>query len=241
MMDLGKQQVFEVGNIDEKIDLSLPPTSGEEYIKRVVIEAQSCADTVVADLDTSIIKKIPISYCKLLPGCVEAPSGLSPTLEWQQLQVSNFSDVRLYVSQLKNEVKTNKRKWTASSIKLPDIKDQQGWIKFCNGGVVDPTLDIVFCFTQALAEQLLEYLTEWVETERILSYHIGQWIYALLVILEEPLFPDTCFTLRSLARVCSALRAEQRLPFTYDSDLRALNLFICLVARYFRQLDLADH
>lgn len=91
----------------------------------------------------------------------------------------------------------------------PDIKDQQGWIKFCNGGVVDPTLDIVFCFTQALAEQLLEYLTEWVETERILSYHIGQWIYALLVILEEPLFPDTCFTLRSLARVCSALRAEQ--------------------------------
>lgn len=35
-MDFVKQQVFEVGNIDENIDLSVPPTSGEEYIKRVV-------------------------------------------------------------------------------------------------------------------------------------------------------------------------------------------------------------
>lgn len=37
MMDYLKQPVFEVGNINEKdINLSLPPTSGEEYIKRVM-------------------------------------------------------------------------------------------------------------------------------------------------------------------------------------------------------------
>lgn len=37
MMDYLKQPVFDVGNIkEEDINLSLPPTSGEEYIKRVV-------------------------------------------------------------------------------------------------------------------------------------------------------------------------------------------------------------
>lgn len=36
MMDYLKQPVFAIGNINEDINLSLPPTSGEEYIKRVV-------------------------------------------------------------------------------------------------------------------------------------------------------------------------------------------------------------
>lgn len=36
MMDYLKQPVFEVGNINEDINFSLPPISGEEYIKRVV-------------------------------------------------------------------------------------------------------------------------------------------------------------------------------------------------------------
>lgn len=89
----------------------------------------------------------------------------------------------------------------------PDKNDQYGWIRFCNDVEIAPTLDIIVCFTQALAEQVLVYLTEWLESETRLDYQIGRWIYALLVILEEPLFPDTCYTLRRLARVCSYIRA----------------------------------
>lgn len=36
MTDYLRQLAFDVGEIDEDIDLSLPPTSGEEYIKRVM-------------------------------------------------------------------------------------------------------------------------------------------------------------------------------------------------------------
>jgi len=36
MMDYLKQPAFVIGNIDEDINLSVPPSSGEEYIKRVV-------------------------------------------------------------------------------------------------------------------------------------------------------------------------------------------------------------
>jgi len=47
---------------------------------------------------------------------MQAPAKLAPTLEWQQYQVSDFSKMRLYVSQLKDEIHTNKRKW-----KPPDL------------------------------------------------------------------------------------------------------------------------
>lgn len=239
MMDYLKQPAFVVEDIDEDINLSLPPSSGQEYIKRVVIEARQCADVVVADLDLSCIKK-PTKAIETLAGCVQAPASLKPTIEWQQYQSSDFSKLRLYVSQLKNEIVTGKRKWRPPDINLPDIDDQNAWISFCLGGEkkLEPTLNTLFCFNQSSIEQVLEYLVQFVETERKIQYKIGQWIYVLLVLLEQPLQPDTCSCLRSLARACSVIRADSR---ELDAqELGALNLFICLVARYFRQLDLAD-
>ncbi|XP_018301538.1 gem-associated protein 2 isoform X2 [Mycetomoellerius zeteki] len=173
-------------------------------------------------------------------GCVQAPASLKPTVEWQQYQVADFSKLRLYVSQLKDEILIGKRKWRPPDIHLPDIDDQNAWISFCLDGkeIIKPTLNTLFCFSQSNVEQILEYLVQFVETERKVEYKIGQWIYTLLVILEQPLQPDTCSCLRSLARACSVIRADTR---ELDAqELGALNLFICLVARYFRQLDLAD-
>ncbi|XP_012525396.1 gem-associated protein 2 [Monomorium pharaonis] len=239
-MDCLKQQAFLVGDIDEDINLSLPPSSGEEYIKRVVIEARQCADVVVADLDPSCVKQPTKAYVKTLAGCVQAPANLKPTIEWQQYQVSDFSKLRLYVSQLKNEILIGKRKWRPPDINLPDINDQNAWVSFCLGAEekIEPTLNTLFCFNQSNIEQVLEHLVQFVETERRIEYKIGQWIYTLLAILEQPLQPDTCSCLRSLARACSVIRVDSR---ELDAqELGALNLFICLVARYFRQLDLAD-
>ncbi|XP_029157481.1 gem-associated protein 2 [Nylanderia fulva] len=238
-MDYLKHPVFTIGNVNEDINLSLPPTSGEEYIKRVVIEARQCADIVVADINPSCIKSR--GCIKTLAGCVQAPPSLSPTVEWQQYQVSDFSNIRLYISQLKDEIQVGKRKWRPPDIHLPNIKDDQDtWISFCLNSKekIEPTLNTLFCFNQSIIEQVLEYLVQFVETERKIEYKIGQWIYSLLAILEQPLQPDTCSCLRSLARACSVIRADSR---ELDAqELGAVNLFICLVARYFRQLDLAD-
>ncbi|KYN30613.1 Survival of motor neuron protein-interacting protein 1, partial [Trachymyrmex septentrionalis] len=197
IMDYLKKPVFVVGDINEDINLSLPPSSGEEYIKRVVIEARQCADVVVANLD---------------PSCVKEPT-------------------KAYVETISQ--------WNDYDYK-PDIDDQNAWINFCLDGKekIGPTLNTLFCFSQSDVEQVLEYLVQFVETERKVEYKIGQWIYTLLGILEQPLQPDTCSCLRSLARACSVIRADTR---ELDAqELGALNLFICLVARYFRQLDLAD-
>lgn len=56
--------------------------------------------------------------------------------------------------------------------------------------------------------------------------------------LEKPLKPEMCSLIRSLARLCATLRS--RLPSAQDPLLAQLNLFICLVGRYFDQTDLAD-
>lgn len=92
----------------------------------------------------------------------------------------------------------------------PDMDDQNAWINFCLGGEeeIKPTLNTLFCFNQSTVEQALEYLVQFVESERRIEYKIGQWIYTLLAILEQPLQPDTCSCLRSLARACSVIRAD---------------------------------
>lgn len=96
----------------------------------------------------------------------------------------------------------------------PDMNDQNACINFCLGEEkIEPTLNNLFCFNQSNVEQMLEYLVQYIETERRIEYKIGQWVYASLVILEQPLQPDTCSCLRSLARACSVIRADSVILF----------------------------
>lgn len=239
-MDCLKKPAFVVSKIKENINFSLPPTSGEEYIQRVIIEAQQCPDVVVANIDKTRLKK-PTVEVEPLSGCIEAPSCLGPTLDWQTHQISEFSHMRLYITQLKSEIQTFKRKWSSPKIEMPNFDDEDSWIKLCTGEgntTLSPTLNIMFSFSQSLVEQILEYLVDHTGKEKRIGYHLGQWMYALLVILELPMNPDTCACLRTFARTCALIRADPR--ELEECELRALNLFICLVARYFRQLDLAD-
>ncbi|XP_043261039.1 gem-associated protein 2 isoform X2 [Colletes gigas] len=242
MTDCLREPAFVVGDIDEDINLSLPPSSGEEYIKRVVVEAQQCADIVVAAINRKHFRK-PTIDVEPLSGCVEAPSWLGSTLDWQQCQLSDFSNIRLYIRQLKSEIQTSKRKWRPQQFDLPSIDDQNAWVKFCLGDYKEkknivPTLDIIFCLNQPMVEQILEYLVEHIEAEKKIGYNLGQWIYSLLVVLELPLTPNICSCLRSLARTCSIIRVNSKMLEVHE--IGTLNLFICLVARYFRQLDMAD-
>lgn len=99
----------------------------------------------------------------------------------------------------------------------PDSEDQGAWINLCLGRdsgerKLDPTLNTLFCFDHPLVEQVLEYLVQFVETERRIDYKVGRWIYTLLAFLEQPLNPDTCSCLRSLARTCSVIRADSVMP-----------------------------
>ncbi|KZS01392.1 Survival of motor neuron protein-interacting protein 1 [Daphnia magna] len=98
-------------------------------------------------------------------------------------------------------------------------------------------LPIILSLNQFMVETLLEYNVQWLE-ETSFSQQRGQWLYALLAKLEKPLKPEMCSLIRTLARLCSTFRAN--LASAEDPLLPQLNLFICLVGRYFDQTDLAD-
>uniref|UniRef100_A0A8C2HMX7 Gem-associated protein 2 n=1 Tax=Cyprinus carpio TaxID=7962 RepID=A0A8C2HMX7_CYPCA len=220
----------------EEYNSNEPPRNPQEYLRQVQREASLCPDVVVAQIDPKKLKKKQ-SVNVSITGCLAAPQGFSPSLKWQQQQVSRFSEVR-----------------------QPKSEDEDGWKRFCLGENVyldiqlkeedkvnpgldyvktgfPPFLSIVSKLNQSTISAVLEYLMNWFE-ERDFVAQLGRWFYALLACLEKPLLPEAHSLIRQLARRCSAVRAN--LESKDDDRLSALNLMICIVARYFEQNDLAD-
>ncbi|XP_012252112.1 gem-associated protein 2-like isoform X2 [Athalia rosae] len=236
MTDCLREPALFVGEIHDEFDLLVPPASGEEYIKRVVLEAQQCDDVVVAEISNTRLKP-PVAAVHPLAGCVEAPSTVTPSLDWQQCQLADFSSLRLDIAQIKNEILNSKQLRQSLNAHLPGTEDQEGWLHYCLNNQ-RPLLSLILSMNQPLVEQGIELLIETIEEKGSIGQEHGEWTYSLLAALELPLNPETCSSLRSLARACSVIRAKT--AEDNAQEIAATNLFICLVARYFRQMDLAD-
>uniref|UniRef100_A0A2R9CRR1 Gem-associated protein 2 n=1 Tax=Pan paniscus TaxID=9597 RepID=A0A2R9CRR1_PANPA len=116
-------------DLTEGFDPSVPPRTPQEYLRRVQIEAAQCPDVVVAQIDPKKLKRkqsVNIS----LSGCQPAPEGYSPTLQWQQQQVAQFSTVRQNVNKHRSHWKSQQ---LDSNVTMPKSEDEEGWKKFCLG------------------------------------------------------------------------------------------------------------
>ncbi|KAK5857005.1 hypothetical protein PBY51_010277 [Eleginops maclovinus] len=248
----------ESGVSGEELDLNGPPRNPREYLRQVQLEASQCPEVVVAQIDPKKLKKKQTINASVA-GCHAAPVGFCPSLNWQQHQVSNFSDVRQSITK-------NRSHWSShtldDNVEMPSITDEEGWKRFCFGETLyqgasscrteeaeaEPALDyskvgfppfltIVSRLNQSTVLMVLETLVGWFE-ENDFAPQLGRWLYALLACLEKPLLPEAHSCIRQLARKCAQLRSA--LESQEDEKLPALNLLICLVARYFEQNDLAD-
>ncbi|XP_061649739.1 gem-associated protein 2 [Phyllopteryx taeniolatus] len=246
---------IECGDTSSALNLDGPPRNPQEYLRQVQLEAALCPEVVVAQIDPRKLKKeqtVNVSVAE----CHAAPAGFSPSLEWQQRQVSNFSDVRQSITR-------NRQHWSSHSLDdnvlMPEQADEEGWKRFCLGELVyqgtlpshadaaagldyskvgfPPFLSIASRLSQSTVLTVLDILISWFE-ERDFVPQLGRWLYALLACLEKPLLPEAHSSIRQLARRCAQLRSN--LVSQDDDNLPALNLLICLVARYFEQNDLAD-
>uniref|UniRef100_A0A8C2P872 Gem-associated protein 2 n=1 Tax=Capra hircus TaxID=9925 RepID=A0A8C2P872_CAPHI len=205
-------------DLTESFDPSVPPRTPQEYLRRVQIEAAQCPDVVVAQIDPKKLKRkqsVNIS----LSGCQPAPEGYSPTLQWQQQQVAQFSTVRQSVNRHRSHWKSQQ---LDSNVTMPKCEDEEGWKKFCLGERL--------CAEGAIGPAASE--------SPGIDYVQGRWLYALLACLEKPLLPEAHSLIRQLARRCSEVRLL--VDSKDDERVPALNLLICLVSRYFDQRDLAD-
>ncbi|KAK7905271.1 hypothetical protein WMY93_017878 [Mugilogobius chulae] len=237
-----------------------------------------CPDVVVAQIDPKkLTKKQTVNAS--VSNCHIAPKGFCPSLSWQQRQVSTFSDVRQSIAK-------NRSHWSRQTLDdnviMPKVTDEDGWRRFCLGRKIcsdsffnadtnltseldfsqvgfPPFLSIVSRLNQSTVLGVLEILISWFEEKDFIP-QLGRWLYALLACLEKPLIPEAHSSIRQLARRCAHLRST--LGSQDDEKLPALNLLICLVARYilmsikldrvviifvlyfyryFEQIDLADH
>ncbi|XP_074184272.1 gem-associated protein 2 isoform X4 [Rhinolophus sinicus] len=174
-------------DLTESFDPSVPPRTPQEYLKRVQIEAAQCPDVVVAQIDPKKLKRkqsvnVSVSFItRQLSGCQPAPEGYSPTLQWQQQQVAQFSVVRQSVNRHRSHWKSQQ---LDSNVTMPKSEDEEGWKKFCLGeqqcaeGAIGPTknenpeidyiqigfpplLSIVSRMNQATVTSVLEYLSNW--------------------------------------------------------------------------------
>ncbi|XP_074249643.1 gem-associated protein 2 isoform X2 [Saimiri boliviensis] len=196
-------------DLTEGFDPSVPPRTPQEYLRRVQIEAAQCPDVVVAQIDPKKLKRkqsVNIS----LSGCQPAPEGYSPTLQWQQQQVTQFSTVRQNVNKHRSHWKSQQ---LDSNVTMPKSEDEEGWKKFCLGeklcadGAVGPATNESpgIDYVQATVTSVLEYLSNWFG-ERDFTPELGRWLYALLACLEKPLLPEAHSLIRQLARRCSEVR-----------------------------------
>jgi len=292
--DLG-QKALAVSS-DDTDEESGPPMDGMAYLKQVIKERKRIADTVVADIDPGKISK---PSTDLFAGAgrskpLVAPE-YTPSIRWQNQQVSEFSDARLKVTRHKSLLASKGEK--EKPLKLPDKENEMLWCLFCYGksvwnliseskasrssnedpeeakilkSVVDssetgnpPSLRVIMSMPVHVVERVLEYQISWLSVTGWRAEY-GSWFYSLLCRVEKPLHPDLGSVLRDLVLHCSQERAklveksakidkakfatvkngesakddQDELPF--DKEIAAFNLFICLVAKYFDQGDLAD-
>lgn len=221
---------------EDEIDLNIPPCNGMEYLQRVILEAKRC-DRVV-----TVPPPVSINSQPYLDKEEKTVSPLAPSIVWQEKQVSEFSILRQKIVRIKAGSHPRPQ------IPLPPIADKKGWQLLCFGSVCNgaddsgtgspPLLSILVNIGQPMVDTLLNWHSQWLEECNHFTHLHGQWIFALLSCLELPLHPDTCSTIRFIARICQQIRNSMVEPDT--SELAAVNLLICLVGRYFGQTDLAD-
>ncbi|CAJ0945945.1 unnamed protein product [Ranitomeya imitator] len=231
-MDSGPEELMPrllpVGDCEpmDDFDPGAPPRTPQEYLRLVQIEAARCPDVVIAQIDPKKLrKKQTVSIA--LSGCKPAPEGYSPSLRWQQQQVSQFSAVRQGLKKHRSHWKSQPHD---SNVLMPSTEDEESWKRYCLGEQLysdlaaalnrenenlgidyikvgfPPLLSIVSRMSQATVTSVLEYLVNWFE-ERDFTPELGRWLYALLASLEKPLLPEAHSLIRQLARRCSQVRA----------------------------------
>ncbi|RHZ47239.1 hypothetical protein Glove_586g25 [Diversispora epigaea] len=110
-----------------------------------------------------------------------------------------------------------------------------------------PSLNIISRLDQATTISLLSYHTKWLDTGMTITK--SQWIFALLIRIDQLLTSNQMVTLREMCRKCITIRKNlvirkdlMKELFTVDNEddttLASLNMIITIIRNYFGQRDL---
>ncbi|XP_008199651.2 gem-associated protein 2 [Tribolium castaneum] len=203
------------------------PQTGEEYLQHVIYERRQCKTWLTADIDRS--KFVNQQTLKLeVENPIKGASSLLPSKKWQTQKIDEFTSFQKFIW-----FKIEKESTVSSFNEEHFLEKVQS---------EDPQFSELTAYTQAAKIRMFQIISKHVSSipkGESIGKKTGAWIYAILTLLEKPLSPDSCYTLREFAKRCLAVRANLDEPAS-EELYKPLNLFICIIARFYNQLDLAD-
>ncbi|KAF5280990.1 hypothetical protein FQA39_LY05195 [Lamprigera yunnana] len=224
-----KRKWFDV-QLPDDFNPSKQPTTGEEYLHHVMYEYKQCKKVVSAERNFPKFKKTVVPFESFMKdnNFIAAPKTLTPSAEWQEKMIKEFTEYKEYVL-----------------TKLSATPNQQNHDYSIYSEIMNteyPEFNVICdfdCRDQSLIMETINSKLENIGPGLSVDKLLGCWIYNILATIQKPLNPDLCVLLRQLSRVCSKIRSK--LPPDALTNLYVpLNLFICIIGKYFGQLDLTD-
>lgn len=250
-MDVALGYFSDDGNDGSNYDLTKPPSSGIEYLKRVQMEATQYPDVVTYD-NSRPEDNIEVSQERDLTQ-IDSDTYLNPSETDQLKLAADFACLR----QTLNRYKSSEEK--SNTYKLPP-QNEKLWCLFCLGRSfykdfygceptdvltenfdIDtghaPLLSIISKLNQPLAFTVLEYHLKWFQLKGFTAEQ-GRWFFGLLLCIDKPTPSDVVSVLRELVRECLTYRKSAAVSIDDVELINQLNLFPVIVSKYFGQTDL---
>uniref|UniRef100_A0A1I7YD64 Gem-associated protein 2 n=1 Tax=Steinernema glaseri TaxID=37863 RepID=A0A1I7YD64_9BILA len=233
------------------VDLTAPPTNARQYLRQVVAGRKHEAAVVAVHLEED--EKQPASPLKL---CVADPSASAtcaflPDKQWRKSRLELFRKGRDRAESMKKcHEKALKLKWPEKA--TPDQwkallfeKPHEGVEEAAESTKslhahhkgTPPLVSVLLSLKQPQINNLIEMMSEWY-LEDGHSRALFEWLFALLLFVDQPIHADTCSALRQIAK---EVRIQRSTLGEEDQDLiRELTFIIVIIAEYFTQKDLMD-
>ncbi|KAJ2377953.1 spliceosomal snRNP component [Coemansia sp. RSA 2607] len=243
----GQRSAFPVSNSIELGDLDQQPESGEQYLLRVMMEADATPRFAVA---TNITR--PLSNSAAPPaGSKDEQSenvlidAVLPSSVWLQQFAQYFRDQRSRLVQIISNTAL------PDGFALPDRGNQREWKSFCYENSIDPLnskniLYALFAMDQAMAIRLIGWMTSWLAIDKLQRAE-SMWLWYLMLKIDELLDHDDTHTLRQLCRKLRDIRENISQIIGNNSadiiqhrgsEIAAVNILIASVTRGYGQRDL---
>ncbi|KAJ2613354.1 hypothetical protein H4S08_002241 [Coemansia sp. RSA 1365] len=230
-------------------DHTQAPTSGEQYMLRVRLEAESIPRVVIAPNREQLLHDNHLNVSKSpVPSTVtnseRLPDILRPSVGWLEAFSRYFAQEQTGFRLLLN--KTN----IPPEFSIPNSDRLREWKSFCYS-IDDSTTTktIVYALAsvdQMMAIRLIKWMTSWMAIDRLRRIE-GIWIWYLILRLDSLLDHDDTHVLRELCRRLISIRAnighnigqdaEAQSVLLHD-EIAAINILIAAVTRGYKQYDL---
>ncbi|XP_074589611.1 uncharacterized protein LOC141845460 [Curcuma longa] len=201
-----------------------PPLDGMEYLRRVKWEAAQIPKIKVAKLESSKQSSERTPYMPKLPEIEKCPPNLLPSKIWEDVFLSEYSELKQAFSQLEDSCnQLPARNQDENSRSDPDCMDKPK---------SSPTASFLLSMDPVSRASKLRNRISLLESASELSRDECLWLFALSVAVDTPLDADMCASMRCLLRKCSSFLARKAEP---DDETAMLNILIAIAGKYFRQ------